>query len=261
MVKAIFFDIDGTLVSFKTRKVPQDNIEALKALRNKGIKVFISTGRMLKMTSVVDGIEFNGYIANNGATCYDSNKKMIFHRQLPQDQLDAVAERLADKSKPQFALSFMGQDDYYINYHSKVAEEIARQVNVAPPILMPVDEIIKKEIYQLCIYVQGNELQTILDKTLTKCDGTAWNPLFADVNEIGITKQFGIDRMLEYFHMELSDTMSFGDGANDIPMLRHTALSVCMGNASAEVEKASDYKTGTVDNGGIVSALRHYSVL
>jgi hydroxymethylpyrimidine pyrophosphatase-like HAD family hydrolase len=67
--------------------------------------------------------------------------------------------------------------------------------------------------------------------------------------------------MLEYFHMDLSDTMSFGDGTNDIPMLRHTALSVCMGNANAEVEKASDYKTGTVDNGGIVSALRHYSVL
>lgn len=261
MVKAIFFDIDGTLVSFKTHKVPQDNIEALKELRNKGIKVFISTGRMLKMTSVVDGLEFDGYIANNGATCYDSNKKMIFHRPLPQDQLDAVAERLADKNKPQFALSFMGQDDYYINCHSKVAEEIARQINVAPPVLMPVDEIIKKEIYQFCIYVQGNELQPILDETLTKCDSSVWNALFADVNEKGITKQFGIDRMLEYFHMDISETMSFGDGANDIPMLKHTALSVCMGNANAEVENASDYKTGTVDNGGIVSALRHYSVL
>ena len=35
MVKAIFFDIDGTLVSFKTHKIPASTQEALKALRDK----------------------------------------------------------------------------------------------------------------------------------------------------------------------------------------------------------------------------------
>ena len=38
MVKAIFFDIDGTLVSFETHKIPASTQEALKALRDKGIK-------------------------------------------------------------------------------------------------------------------------------------------------------------------------------------------------------------------------------
>ena len=45
MVKAIFFDIDGTLVSFKTHEVPRSTIDALDILRKKGIKVFIATGR------------------------------------------------------------------------------------------------------------------------------------------------------------------------------------------------------------------------
>ena len=45
MIKAIFFDIDGTLVSFKTHKVPQSTIDALNLLREKGIKIFIATGR------------------------------------------------------------------------------------------------------------------------------------------------------------------------------------------------------------------------
>ena len=40
MVKAIFFDIDGTLVSFETHKIPASTQEALKALRDKGIKIF-----------------------------------------------------------------------------------------------------------------------------------------------------------------------------------------------------------------------------
>ena len=45
MIKAAFFDIDGTLVSFNTHKVPESTITALNALRQKGIKTFIATGR------------------------------------------------------------------------------------------------------------------------------------------------------------------------------------------------------------------------
>ena len=44
MIKAVFFDIDGTLVSFKTHKLPDSTVRALDLLREKGIKVFIATG-------------------------------------------------------------------------------------------------------------------------------------------------------------------------------------------------------------------------
>ena len=44
MTKALFFDIDGTLVSFKTHSVPQSAIDAIHAARQAGIKVFIATG-------------------------------------------------------------------------------------------------------------------------------------------------------------------------------------------------------------------------
>ena len=43
-VRAIFFDIDGTLVSFKTHKIPASTIEAIRIVKDKGIKIFISTG-------------------------------------------------------------------------------------------------------------------------------------------------------------------------------------------------------------------------
>ena len=45
MVKAIFFDIDGTLVSFKNHQIPQSTFDALYKLKEKGIKLFIATGR------------------------------------------------------------------------------------------------------------------------------------------------------------------------------------------------------------------------
>ena len=40
MIQAIFFDVDGTLVSFRTHTIPPSALEALHALRAKGIKLF-----------------------------------------------------------------------------------------------------------------------------------------------------------------------------------------------------------------------------
>lgn len=47
MTKALFFDIDGTLVSFKTHEIPQSTIDAIVRAHQKGIQIFISTGRPL----------------------------------------------------------------------------------------------------------------------------------------------------------------------------------------------------------------------
>ncbi len=45
MIKAIFFDLDGTLLSHTTRCIPQDTVQALRKLRDKGIRIFMATGR------------------------------------------------------------------------------------------------------------------------------------------------------------------------------------------------------------------------
>ena len=44
-MKALFLDIDGTLVSFKTHQIPSSSIEAIRLAKERGHKVFISTGR------------------------------------------------------------------------------------------------------------------------------------------------------------------------------------------------------------------------
>ena len=49
MIKAVFFDIDGTLVSFHTHRVSEATRQAIRQLRTQGIKVFIATGRHLQV--------------------------------------------------------------------------------------------------------------------------------------------------------------------------------------------------------------------
>ena len=55
-IKAAFFDIDGTLISFKTHKIPQSTIDALTEAKQNGIKIFISTGRPVALITNIDAI-------------------------------------------------------------------------------------------------------------------------------------------------------------------------------------------------------------
>ena len=258
-IKAVFFDIDGTLVSFNTHQVPQETKDAIRKLREKGIKVFVATGRMLKMVEVLNDIEFDGYITYNGACCVDHTKeKVIFKNNVPQEELQALVERLKQEH---FPVSFMCRDEMYVNDLAEIVLKVAKVVEVEPPVERPVEEIIKEDVYQLCIYVDEPHLQRILQETLPGCVGMRWIEDFADVNVRGMNKQLGIDKMLEHFNIPLECAMAFGDGGNDIPMLEHVPYSVAMGNANDEVKASAAYVTDHVDEGGVVKALEHYGLL
>ena len=62
MIKAIFFDIDGTLASFKTHQIPKQTLTALKKLQQKGIKLFIATGRGKDGLDVLNDLRQNSNI-------------------------------------------------------------------------------------------------------------------------------------------------------------------------------------------------------
>ena len=74
---------------------------------------------------------------------------------------------------------------------------------------------------------------------LPHCEATRWNPLFADVVPRGSSKAVGIDKIIEHYGISLHETMAFGDGGNDMAMLRHAGIGVAMGNAGDEVKAVS----------------------
>lgn len=88
-----------------------------------------------------------------------------------------------------------------------------------------------------------------------------WFPLFTDIIAEGTNKSLGIDRVLNHYNIPLKDTMAFGDGGNDIPMLKHVGTGIAMGNAAPAVQEAADYVTSPVDDDGILRALQHFNIV
>ena len=61
--KAIFLDVDGTLISFKTHKIPQTTIDALNQVHNNGIKIIKSTGRVATGLGELDAIPYDAVVS------------------------------------------------------------------------------------------------------------------------------------------------------------------------------------------------------
>ena len=93
------------------------------------------------------------------------------------------------------------------------------------------------------------------------CVYNGWSPLVPDVNRTGNSKQRGIDIIAAHYGIDLRDTIAFGDGGNDISMLRHAGLGIAMGNAGEAVKQSAGYITDAVDNDGVIKALRHLGLL
>ncbi len=96
---ALFFDIDGTLVSFKTHEIPASTIFALTQAKANGHKVFISTGRPPLIITNLGAIEhlIDGYVTINGALCFVGNE-VVRCKNIPQEAVMTVVEDAKNKN-------------------------------------------------------------------------------------------------------------------------------------------------------------------
>lgn len=256
MIKAIFFDIDGTLVSFNTHKMSESTYLALKLLKEKGIKIFIATGRGKDGLDVLDDIDFDGYITLNGQYCYTS-QKLIYENTITKEDLQALLEYL--KEKP-FPCGFTEEDTKYFNLRDERVDFIHSITHNDDHPEGDCSHVVDHKVYQCMCFIDEKEEKELL-KIMPHCISARWHPIFCDVSPKGGTKQNGIDKFLEYYHISLQETMAFGDGGNDIQMLEHVAISIAMGNANDKVKQIADYITDDVDHDGIYNALKHFQLI
>ena len=258
MIKAVFFDIDGTLVSFNTHEIPLSTREAIKKLKENNIKVFIATGRPQILINNVIELEFDSYIIMNGAHCFTKDKKDIHKELINTDDIKRVIEYIKEKEYP---FVFVNDNGWFITKIDLSVEEICKLIEIPAPPIRPAEYAIDNGVMQMMGYFPQEADQKIFGKILTHCDTMRWHPLFTDIVNKGTSKSNGIDKVIEYYGIKLEETMAFGDGGNDIPMLKHVHIGVAMGNASDEVKAHADYITDTVDNDGIMKALKHFKII
>ncbi|EHB59643.1 Haloacid dehalogenase domain protein hydrolase type 3 [Paenibacillus lactis 154] len=110
--KAVFFDIDGTLVN-EEKEIPQDTIEAIAQLKESGIDVFIATGRApyyfqhyAKPLGIDSFVSFNGsYVVYKG--------KVVHEHPIPEKTLELLESTALANNHP---IVMQGAEAGYANY-------------------------------------------------------------------------------------------------------------------------------------------------
>lgn len=257
MIKAIFFDIDGTLVSFKTHMVPVATLRALELLRRHGVKLFIATGRHeLLIDNAMDTGMFDGVVSLNGQ-CVRADGKIIHVNAMPAEDARAAARVCQEQG---VTTIFENVSALHVNAVTPRALEGAALINMRFPEPSDIMAATEEPVLQL-IFFGDTEQEAALLKHMPSCDATRWTHLLCDVIPRGGGKHIGIQKMLDYYGIGRDECMAFGDGENDISMLQYVGTGIAMGNASLEVKAAADYVTTGIDSGGLVKALNKFGLL
>ena len=257
---ALFFDIDGTLVSFESHQIPPSTILALTQAKANGHKVFIATGRPPIIITNLGAIEhlIDGYVTTNGALCFVGDK-VVSCKHIPTDEARLVVEDSIEKN---YGVIVIGEKDVAVLDPKGDVDMIFRQhlavenLNLAKP----VEYVLQQRIMQITPFFD-KEYEVELMQRLPGCTSGRWHPAFTDITAMGADKGEGVLAMARHLGFDPKYTMAFGDGGNDTSMIRTAGVGVAMGNAIDDLKKEADFVTTSVDEDGILNALRHYGLI
>ncbi len=255
-IRAIFFDVDGTLLGAGQR-IPDSALSALYKARQNGVRLFVATGRVTAMALFLkDLFDFDGYLTLTGQYGFDRNGRVL-HR-LPHDPEDIRLLMRLQAQEP-FPCLVAEAEDCFMASDSPLVRKHFRDHGLPDPPLYDIRRIETHDVYQLITYDPENT-----------------NPKLAPLKHIRITnaadychdvipenggKHVGIRKLATYYGLQPSEILVFGDGKNDVDMLRYAGIGVAMGNACPEAKAAAQYITTHVDADGVRHALEHFHVI
>lgn len=256
MIKTIFFDVDGTLVSHKTDSVPASTKRTLELLRENGVKLVLATGRdmsQLKKLPVKD-IKFDGYVTMNGQLCLDENGKELFSNPIDEVDTEKIIELIKEKRVP---ITTIGKEGPYINF---VTDQVVTAQKAVSSKVAPVGKYHGEKVYQFIAYGNRDDLKKLVDD-LPNCKLSWWNEHAVDIISKDGGKLAGVEKYLRLRGQTLADAMAFGDGENDLDLLKAVQTGVAMGNGEEQVKQTANYVTSDIDEDGIYNACKHYKLI
>ena len=270
--KLIFLDIDGTLLPPGEMRPPQSALDAIHKAQANGHKVFLCTGRNLRMTQPLLPYGFDGFVCSAGGYVGCNGKILVDITMPPEDV--AGLRRVLEAHGVECTLEV--RDDTYGGV--QMIERFARHLEEAGTLnseaerwrklmefgmtIRPLSEYHGEPVYKV-VYIAGQEAD--LDEAKRRYEdryvfseslvsGTGSQLVNGELINRKFNKGTGIEAICRELGLSLADTIGFGDSANDLPMTDVVGTSVCMANGTQELKSRCDRVCPAVTEDGIARA-------
>lgn len=268
-VKVILLDLDGTLLA-SDKTISPANYAALERAAAMGVHIVPATGRFYEaMPKVVRELPFVRYVITvNGAEIFDAQENRVLHREeLAPGEAVRIYEYL--ESLPAICDAYVEGWGYMDRTHYQRIDEYATVPYVRTmlkELRTPVDDM--KQL------LSGHKVQKVMaffkDMDRRALELERVPKLFPDaavsssiannieVNAARATKGGALLNLCAVLGVDVSESMAFGDGSNDLTMIQRAGIGVAMGNAYQGLKDAADFVTLDCDEDGVAHAVEKF---
>lgn len=267
--KIVFLDIDGTLTSFRG-EFPDSARTALRKARENGHELVLCSGRTI--TQIYPALLKDGYFSGGvfGAGAYVRRLgRIIDHHVIDPKHLKIMADYLTPTGCSWFLQCESGiyGTAYSVENGTKllgngslgarkraelfgatyVREDLENvtDCNKAAFYLLPDTMEHARQVLGEYFHVEGSSFAIPSDRD------KASPVINGEITIRAYSKSYGMEQYLKAAGAARADTVAFGDGPNDVEMLRYAATAVAMGNAVDEVKKEAAFVTDSVNENGL----------
>ena len=265
--RAIALDLDGTLTNHEKVVTPKTREALLKAAA-KGAVIILASGRpTYGIEPVAECLELNqrgGYILsyNGGNIVNAKTGEKLFSQYLPDEVIPELYAYA--KENGHALLGYDGNeiitempDDQYVKEESRINKMNIRKVENLFESLEPhPTKLLMTGDPTLMLKAE----EELVEKLGDRMDIFRSAPFFLELVPKGIDKAKSLTRLLTKINLTPADMIAFGDGYNDLSMLKLAGMGVAMENAAPEVRAEADYVTLSNEEDGVAAALEHFNM-
>jgi len=267
----IALDLDGTLLD-SNKKLSDNNLEALTKAAQAGWEIVPTTGRFYDgMPQFIRDLPFVKYaITINGAEVSElSTNKVIYKAELPWQQAVKIMKWLDEY--PVIYDCYMFSTGWMSEAHKNRIDGIVRSEHsrdMLHRLRKSVPElkafITQKEhgVQKVQFFVKDPSVRPEMMKQLNSdFEGIVVStalPQNVEINQTHANKGEALLALADYLGCNHSDTISFGDGTNDLPMIIDAGIGVAMSNAADSVKEVADWIAPSNDEDGVAAGIYRY---
>ena len=254
--RLVALDIDGTVVDHDGA-LPEAVRKAVGRVLDADVPVVLATGRSWHGTRPVFdelGLPPGPSVASNGAVVVSYPPQEI-HKAVTFDPREVIKKVVQFAPGTLIAVEEIGRG-YRLNGHFPGGDLTGEMVieSIEQLSARPVTRIILRDPDR------SDEDFTSLARHLGLQGVTyfvGWSA-WLDIAPLGVNKASGLQDVADDLGVDPTDVLAFGDGRNDIEMLRWAGRGVAIGDAPEDVQQAADVVTDTFADGGPVAELFHW---
>ena len=252
-IRLIAADMDGTLLDDEKR-IPEENLRAFRACAAQGIEIVPATGRTMRglpdELRNLPGVHYA--ILTNGAQVVDLAKNEI---------IDSCRIPVALAEKIMMMARTSSDEIMYDVYVGGIGYTMRRTRDTVPDNIAYLKER-GQDAEKINMFFRDMDARKRMREELSKLPGILVSssiPNNLEINAEGADKGGALLRLAARLGIARESTMGFGDGENDLSMIRMAGIGVAMENGHESVKEEADNITKTNNEAGVAKAICHFT--